>query len=434
MRAGGRSHTCLELRLVLRLVGIKFLSVIDGSSTRSGSFGRTSLYNDEVSSDPTRGLLLAIESSCDETAAAVLRFSTEPRQPTELLSNVVASQIALHATYGGVVPELASREHLRHIVPVVREAIAKAGISFAELDAVAVTEGPGLAGALLVGILYAKALAFALDRPLIPVNHLEGHIHAVVMEARNRNELPSQFPLLALVVSGGHTHLYLASESPTGGWTYRNIGRTVDDAAGEAFDKVGKLLGLGYPGGPWIDALASHGDPAAVPFNFHPIKARADAEDTERRFDFSFSGIKTAVLRYTQLHRMAESIEGRRQIIAADPALKPWTAAGLCDRTTLDLIASFQSSVVGILIRQTFAAAEAYGARGLLISGGVAANRELRRRFTAEAESRGLPVAFPSLALSTDNAAMIAAAAVPHFLAGQSAPESMSASPQLKLG
>ena len=346
------------------------------------------------------GLILGIESSCDETAAAVLRNGSE------VLSNVVASQIALHAAYGGVVPELASREHLRNIVPVVRQAIAQAGITLNDLDAIAVTEGPGLAGALLVGILYAKALAFALGKPLIAVNHLEGHIHAVVMDSK-----PTEFPILALVVSGGHTHLYLASQT-AGVWTYRNIGRTVDDAAGEAFDKVAKLLGLGYPGGPQIDALAPLGNPNAVSFTFNPIKSRdASASNQTARFDFSFSGIKTAVLRYTQTH-----------------ALTPG------DSQTLDLIASFQYAVVGNLIRQTLAAAEAYGARALIVSGGVAANRELRRRFTSAASERGLPIAFPSLALATDNAAMIAAAAWPRYLTRTHAPESLTATPQLKLG
>jgi N6-L-threonylcarbamoyladenine synthase len=373
-----------------------------------------------------RRLILGIESSCDETAAAVVGNGTE------VLSNVVASQIALHAAYGGVVPELASREHLRNIVPAVRQAIAEAGISLGDLDAVAVTEGPGLAGALLVGILYAKALAFGLDKPLIAVNHLEGHIHAVVMEARRRGELPAEFPLVALVVSGGHTHLYLAVEhEETGAWTYRNVGRTVDDAAGEAFDKVAKLLGLGYPGGPWIDTLAVHGNPEAVTFNFHGIKPETGAE---ARFDFSFSGIKTAVLRYTQTHAMAESTAARQAALAAAPQLKAAEAVSLLDRRTLDLVASFQAAVVGNLMRQTFAAAEAFRARGLLVSGGVAANRELRRRFTAEAARRGLPVAFPSLALSTDNAAMIAAAAWPRLLQGEVAAEEMSAQPQLRLG
>ena len=278
------------------------------------------------------GLILGIESSCDETAAAVVRAGSAA------LSNVVASQMALHANYGGVVPELASREHLRNIVPVVREAMSQAGRihSFADLDAIAVTEGPGLAGALLVGITYAKALSFGLDKPLIGVNHLEGHIHAVLMEARQRAEAPMELPLLALVVSGGHTHLYLARQQGSEAtWSYRNVGRTVDDAAGEAYDKVAKLLGLGYPGGPWIDALATHGNPRAVPFQFGQIKPRPYREGitlpnkkappaaTAATFDFSFSGIKTAVLRYVETHAMRQSIEARRAALAADLAIKP---------------------------------------------------------------------------------------------------------------
>jgi N6-L-threonylcarbamoyladenine synthase len=385
------------------------------------------------------GLILGIESSCDETAAAVVRSGSEP------LSNVVASQMSLHANYGGVVPELASREHLRNIVPVVREAMSRAGLTFADLDAIAVTEGPGLAGALLVGITYAKALSFGLDKPLISVNHLEGHIHAVLMEARQRTESP----LLALVVSGGHTHLYLARQQGSEHtWTYRNVGRTVDDAAGEAYDKVAKLLGLGYPGGPWIDALAPHGNPRAVPFTFGQIKPRIYREGTAPankkaptstegpHFDFSFSGIKTAVLRYVETHDMLESIEARRYDLAIDPSLTPKSEAALklCDQQTLDLIASFQYAVVGNLQRQTFAAAESLGARSIVVSGGVAANSELRRRFQAEADRRGLPIAFPSLALSTDNAAMIAAAAWPKLLARNFAPDDLSATPQLRLG
>ncbi len=385
---------------------------------------------------PRSGLILAIESSCDETAAAVARFGDGIEGGSSLLSNVVASQIALHAEFGGVVPELASREHLRHIVPVVREALARADVSFADLAAVAVTEGPGLAGALLVGIVYAKALTFALGIPLIAVNHLEGHIHAVVLEAGKTLPRENNAPLLALVVSGGHTHLYLAGEdSVTGAWTYRNVGRTLDDAAGEAFDKVGKLLGLGYPGGPWIDALAAHGDPAAVPFQFHPMRSRTASEDDSPRFDFSFSGIKTAVLRYTEQHpELAAGIAERRGALAADPALKPAALLPSCDRATLNLIASFQAAVVGNLIRQTLAAAEAFQARALLVSGGVAANRELRSRFQSEAARRHLSVAFPSLALSTDNAAMIAAAAWPRLLTRQFADDTLSAAPQLKLG
>jgi N6-L-threonylcarbamoyladenine synthase len=387
------------------------------------------------------GLILAIESSCDETAAAVVRSGTTA------LSNVVASQMSLHANYGGVVPELASREHLRNIVPVVREALSQANITFADLDAVAVTEGPGLAGALLVGITYAKALAFGLDKPLISVNHLEGHIHAVLMETRQRTETPMQLPLLALVVSGGHTHLYLArQQGGDGTWAYRNVGRTVDDAAGEAYDKVAKLLGLGYPGGPWIDALAPHGNPRAVPFTFGQIHSRppragitnkkAPVTTEGPHFDFSFSGIKTAVLRYVETHNMREAVEARRFDLALNPNLTPKSEAvkDLCDHQTLDLIASFQYAVVGNLQRQTFAAAESLGARSVVVSGGVAANSELRRRFQAEADRRGLPIAFPSLALSTDNAAMIAAAAWPKFLTNNFATDDLGATPQLRLG
>ena len=394
------------------------------------------------------GLILGIESSCDETAAAVVRHGEVP------LSNVVASQIALHANYGGVVPELASREHLRNIVPVVRAAINGAGISYDDLDAIAVTEGPGLAGALLVGITFAKSLAFGLNIPLIGVNHLEGHIHAVLMEqqAEQGSGTTANDQTLALVVSGGHTHLYLASHNGNS-WHYRNVGRTVDDAAGEAYDKVAKLLGLGYPGGPWIDRLATHGDPRAVPFTFAQIKSReyapgaapankkAPAERTGPVFDFSFSGIKTAVLRYVETHNMKPAIEFRRAMLDAllaadpdDPENKPFDLLNLFDKQTLDLIASFQHAVVGNLMRQTFAAAEAFGARRIFISGGVAANRELRRRFTAEAARRGLTVAFPSIALSTDNAAMIAAAAWPKFLAESFADDTLVATPQLKLG
>ena len=378
-------------------------------------------------------LILGIETSCDETAAAVVRAGSQT------LSNVVASQIALHAPYGGVVPELASREHLRNIVPVVRAAMAQAGVTFADLDAIAVTQGPGLAGALLVGILYAKALAFALDKPLIAVNHLEGHIHAVLLDVQGQESQGPEvdakynkmndFPLLALVVSGGHTHLYLA-EANAGTWTYRNVGRTVDDAAGEAYDKVAKLLGLGYPGGPWVDALAEFGNPKAVEFNFGPIRSKQEG----LRFDFSFSGIKSAVRRHVENTGMNPSIAARRVALAHTTNRKPADSKDLFDAPTLDLIASFQFSVVGVLLRQTFAAAQSFGAHGILVSGGVAANRELRLRFTTEAAARGLPIAFPSIALSTDNAAMIAAAAWPKLLTGQVAPESMSAEPQLRLG
>src|SRR6184192_2987866 len=209
--------------------------------------------------------ILGIESSCDETAAAVVRSGEK------VVSNVIFSQIAMHQPYGGVVPELASREHLRAILPVVRKALSDAGQTYQSIDALAVTQGPGLAGSLLVGISYAKALAFALDKPLITVNHLEGHIHAVLLEERQKGNYELRFPLLALVVSGGHTHLYLAEQHGES-WSYENIGRTRDDAAGEAFDKVAKLLGLGYPGGPVIDQLSKHGDPLAVKFPPSQIK------------------------------------------------------------------------------------------------------------------------------------------------------------------
>ncbi|MFL6426809.1 MAG: tRNA (adenosine(37)-N6)-threonylcarbamoyltransferase complex transferase subunit TsaD [Acidobacteriaceae bacterium] len=372
----------------------------------------------------TGGLILGIESSCDETAAAVVERGA--RQ----LSNVVASQIAIHSPYGGVVPELASREHLRAIIPVVDAALREAGVTMTQLDAIAVTEGPGLAGALLVGIGYAKALAHALGKPLIAVNHLEGHIHAVLLE--HAATIPTTGPLLALVVSGGHTHLYLA-EQHDGTWHYRNIGHTVDDAAGEAFDKVAKLLGLGYPGGPWIDHLAPHGNPQAIPFSFAQIKQKLHRPGQhDSRFAFSFSGIKTAVLRYIETHNMAASIAARRQQLT--PETKPAEAIPLCDQQTLDLLASFQRAVVDDLKRKTFAAAEHYGAHALLISGGVAANRELRARFTTEAANRGLLIAFPTLALSTDNAAMIAAAAWPKLLARDFAPPSLSARASLALG
>jgi N6-L-threonylcarbamoyladenine synthase len=400
-----------------------------------------------------RGLILGIESSCDETAAAVVE------RGARTLSSVVASQIGTHARYGGVVPELASREHLRAIVPVVRAALAEAGVGLDALDAIAVTAGPGLAGALLVGISYAKAVAFARDLPVIAVNHLEGHIHAVLLQERedeagaeahaHSGDLGDE-AALALVVSGGHTHLYLARPAH-GTWTYKLIGRTLDDAAGEAYDKVAKLLGLGYPGGPWIDALAQFGDPRAVPFAFAQIKTKAHLAgklprtkaaktapiaDLDPHFLFSFSGIKTAVLRYVELNGMRAGVDERIAAVLAGarPPKTKSEALALCPQTMLDLVASFQHAVVGDLLKKTFAAAEALGAKRILVTGGVAANRELRRRFTEEAGRRGVRVGFPTLALSTDNAAMIAAAAWPRFVAGEFAQSALTADPSLALG
>ena len=368
--------------------------------------------------------ILGIESSCDETAASVV-YSGE-----RVVSNVIFSQIAAHQPYGGVVPELASREHLKAIVPVVRKALADAGQTYQSIDALAVTQGPGLAGALLVGIGYAKALAFALDKPLIAVNHLEGHIHAVLLEERQKNNREMNFPVLALVVSGGHTHLYLAEQRDQH-WSYQNIGHTRDDAAGEAFDKVAKLLGLGYPGGPIIDKLSSHGDPTAVKFPPAQLKHRDRKDKSDGtegpRFDFSYSGIKTAVLRYVEVHDMRASIEARRKALSmiAKPRLEDYLLH--CDRKTLDLVASFQRALVSDLVMKTLAAARACNAATLFVTGGVAANNELRQRFEQDAAMEGLPVYFPSRPLSTDNAAMIAAAAYPKFLAREFAAMDFSA-------
>jgi tRNA N6-adenosine threonylcarbamoyltransferase len=372
--------------------------------------------------------ILGIETSCDETAAAVVRNGER------LLSNVVSSQIATHQPYGGVVPELASREHLRAIVPVVRQALAEAQQSYESIDAIAVTQGPGLAGALLVGISYAKALAFALNKPLITVNHLEGHIHAVLLEEKQKGNFEIQFPLLALVVSGGHTHLFLAGQRERG-WSYANIGRTRDDAAGEAYDKVAKLLGLGYPGGPVIDALAKHGNPRAVKFGPSQIKHsnRGTPKAEQTPYDFSFSGIKTAVLRYVELEGMRGSVAARQQALAGTARPTANDVLPLCDKKTLDLVASFQRAVVEDLVEKTLQAAREREARTLFVTGGVAANSELRETFSREAAKDGVPVYFPSRKLSTDNAAMIAAAAYPKWLARDFAGAEFSAEASLAL-
>jgi N6-L-threonylcarbamoyladenine synthase len=379
-------------------------------------------------------LILGIESSCDETAAAVVRSGEQ------LLSSIVASQFVAHQPYGGVVPELAAREHLRAISPVVHKALHDAGVSLQDVDAIAVTQGPGLAGALLVGITYAKALAFALDKPIIAVNHLEGHIHAVLLDERQRGNRELAFPLLALVVSGGHTHLYLAQEHAHQ-WTYQNIGHTRDDAAGEAFDKVAKLLGLGYPGGPIIDALAKHGDPKAVKFAPVQLKGtprnvskKRPARDPEMQsFDFSYSGMKTSVLRYVETHGMQPAIAKRQQELANISKPTVEDLLRLCDQITLDLVASFQRALVDDLVSKTLNAVRECNVATLFVTGGVAANSQLRSSFEREAAQEGVPVYFPSRKLSTDNAAMIAAAAYPKFLVGDFADSEFSAEASLPL-
>ena len=387
-------------------------------------------------------LILGIESSCDETAAAIVRSGEE------LVSSVVASQIATHSPFGGVVPELASREHLRSLVPVTRAALAEANLSYADVDAVAVTHGPGLAGALLTGISFAKALAWALDKPLIAVNHIEGHIHAVLLEQRQQGAAALRFPVLALVVSGGHTHLFLAGQRglhshPS--WYYENVGHTRDDAAGEAFDKTAKLLGLGYPGGPIIDRIAKFGDPKAFHFTFAQLKHRARQESRRaapigsdrKRFDFSYSGIKTAVLRYVEFHRMGEAIEARRQalgqLVSGGKFPSQEDYRRLCDQQTLDLVASFQSAMVADLTQRTLAACQEYGVETLLVTGGVAANSALRSSFEERAPRVGVQVHFPSRPMSTDNAAMIAAAAYPKWLARDFAGLDLTAQANLPL-
>ena len=354
-----------------------------------------------------KDLILGIESSCDETAAAVVADGRH------ILSNIVASQIAIHRDFGGVVPEIASREHLRQIVPVVREAIKQAGVSLSDLDAIAVTRGPGLIGALLVGVTYGKTLALGLGKPLIAVNHLEGHVHAVFLEAADDGN-PPPLPAVCLIVSGGHTVLYrVEPESANGArrFSYARIGGTRDDAAGEAYDKIARMLALGYPGGPIVDQLAAHGDPKAIRFGVPKMKGNV--------YDFSFSGIKTAVLYHLRSHpEFQPEIAAREQSLARGERSAE-TLRQLATPATLDLVASFQRAVVDDLVTRTIAAAQQNGVRSIFVSGGVAANRELRAAFETHAKRDGFKVFFPSRALSTDNAAMIAAAGYPRFLSGQ---------------
>jgi N6-L-threonylcarbamoyladenine synthase len=338
-------------------------------------------------------LVLGIESSCDETAAAVVRDGTE------ILSSVIASQIELHQAWGGVVPELASREHLARIVPVVEEALSQAGIAANELDGLAVTNGPGLIGPLLVGVSYAKAMAFALDKPIVGINHIEGHVYSVVFE-----NPPIEYPAMALIVSGGHTNLFWIPEEGK----YQVLARTRDDAAGEAFDKVAKLLGLGYPGGPIIERLAATGNPRAVRF---ALPRMGDGKP-----DFSFSGLKTGVAKYVR-----------------ESGLKPVAEGAEPSPEIRDLAASFQSTVIRSLVGTTERLAEEYGPRVLILAGGVACNQALRDAVTAAAERLGVPVYFPSPSLTTDNAAMIAAAGTVHLKRGERAGLDLNADVTLRL-
>ena len=331
-------------------------------------------------------IVLGIETSCDETAAAVLDGGRK------ILSSVVASQDAVHAPYGGVVPELASRRHLEVILPVIRQALARAHLGLGDLDGIAVTQGPGLVGSLLIGCSVAKALAYALHLPLVGVNHLEGHIYAAHLQ-----EPDLTVPFLALVVSGGHTALYQAGADRR----YERLGQTRDDAAGEAFDKVAKLLGLGYPGGPAIERVAGAGDPKAIAF--------PSAQMSDGAQDFSFSGIKTAVSLY---------VARRRPLAAAEVA---------------DVAACFQATAVKMLVRRTVRAALDRGVRRLALTGGVAANTALRVALQAECDERGWQLAVPARSLCTDNAAMIAAAGHDRLVAGERAALTMNAVPDLAL-
>jgi N6-L-threonylcarbamoyladenine synthase len=345
--------------------------------------------------------LLAIETSCDETAAAIIAETGDAARPWRMRSNVVASQAEIHREWGGVVPELASRQHLRDICGVVEKALGDASVGWTDLGAIAVTQGPGLVGSLLVGVSFAKSIAWSLGIPLVPVHHLAGHIESLVLQ---HGELP--LPAAVLVVSGGHTSLYFVREPGR----YELIARTRDDAAGEAYDKVAKLLGLGYPGGPVIDRLAKQGDDRAYRFSMprmtHADRVRPGSTappgllppSVERKLDFSFSGLKTAVMRL--LTEMQSDIDAK--VVA-------------------DIAASFQRVVVESLLDRTFEAARWLGAKSVGIAGGVSANSRLRADAEARGAALGLPVFVPPISLSTDNAAMIGAAGLRRLRAGVTA-------------
>jgi N6-L-threonylcarbamoyladenine synthase len=373
-------------------------------------------------------LVLGIESSCDETAAAVVADGER------VLSSVVASQVPTHERYGGVVPELASREHLKKISPIVQEALERSAVGLGEIDALAVTEGPGLIGSLLVGLVYGKALALSLNKPLVGVNHLEGHIHAAILE--NRTQRPAgqpieeaRFPAVALVVSGGHTSLFLVKAPASDGhpvFSYMRLGQTRDDAAGEAFDKVAKLLVLGYPGGPVIDHLARFGNCEAVEFGRIKMKGNP--------LDFSFSGLKTAVLYRVRGTELAAEAEARRAWRQSAGRVTADEIHAHCSQATLDLVASFQHAAITDLVERTLAAAETSRVQTVLVSGGVACNSVLRARFAAAARSQALQVLFPSPELCTDNAAMIAAAGYYKLRAGLRADASLTGQASFPLG
>jgi N6-L-threonylcarbamoyladenine synthase len=362
--------------------------------------------------DEPPGLILSVESSCDETGIALIQDGRT------ILSNVVASQTALHAASGGIVPEVAARAHLRWIVPVLDEALADAGATVDDVDAVAVTYGPGLAGSLIVGLNFAKTLAWVHDKPLVGVNHLEGHLYAAWLRdapvGGGDGERPDPiFPLVALIVSGGHTFLVEMTDH----LTYRLLGQTVDDAAGEAFDKVGRLLGLPYPGGPAISRAAE------VATRHDAAFPRAWLGDT---YDFSFSGLKTAARRTIDEARADEGLPTGKAA-----ALEP--EARLSDPATAELAWGFQDSVVDVLVTKTIRAAEATGARSIVLGGGVAANAALRARLAGEAEARGLPLIVPRPALCTDNGAMIGAAGARRYAAGERSDLTLDARPSLPL-
>ena len=350
-------------------------------------------------------LMLGIETSCDETSAAVVEATGDEARPWTIRSNVIASQAAIHREWGGVVPELASRQHIRDICGVVDRALADAAVTWTDLGAIAVTQGPGLVGSLLVGVSFAKAAAAAARLPLVPVHHLAGHIESLVL---HNGELP--LPAIVLVVSGGHTSLYLV---PRVG-VYELLSRTRDDAAGEAYDKVAKLLGLGYPGGPVVDRLARSGNDRAIALPTTRL-THADRNQPHLKgdLDFSFSGLKTAVLRHVT------------QRTASGP---------LTEREIADVCATFQRVVVTALLERTFNAARRFQARSIGVAGGVAANSRLREELKFHGDAREMPTYVPSVQLATDNAAMIAAAGLRRFRPGVTAPPDLNAHASLPLG